>query len=238
MSFAFLALYTGDYRRDTQHLTPLKHGIYLLLLFHCWDTQGPAPLDEQELAGIANCRSADEIDALRYVVGRFFVRMGDGHYNKRMQQEIERASAISTCRANAGRRGANARMQRFRVAQTSAEQVLGKCLTSDATPTPTTTTTSTPTPKVKSVVAASGSPPPPRTASVEKKRPTRLPADWFLPDDWRDWAVRLYGMEPQRAVRISLDFRDFWHAKAGPDAVKLDWLATWRRWVRREMHDA
>lgn len=78
----------------------------------------------------------------------------------------------------------------------------------------------------------------PEKALVEKRRPTRLPDDWFLPDDWRDWAVRLYGMEPQRAVRISLDFRDFWHAKAGPDAVKLDWLATWRRWVRREMHDA
>jgi hypothetical protein len=30
MSFAYLPLYTGDYIRDTRHLTPLRHGIYLL----------------------------------------------------------------------------------------------------------------------------------------------------------------------------------------------------------------
>ena len=27
-------------------------------------------------------------------------------------------------------------------------------------------------------------------------------------------------------------FSDFWHAKAGKDAVKLDWCATWRNWCR------
>ena len=28
-------------------------------------------------------------------------------------------------------------------------------------------------------------------------------------------------------------FADYWHAKAGADARKLDWQATWRNWVRR-----
>lgn len=143
MSFAFLPLYTGDYRRDTQHLSPLKHGVYLLLLFHCWDTRGPLPLDEQEMAGIANCRSSDEIEALRYVVRRFFVQMDDGHYNERMQREIERAEAISTSRSDFGRRGANERMRRLREAQAIAKQVLSKSLASDATPTTTTTSTTT-----------------------------------------------------------------------------------------------
>src|SRR3974390_1559534 len=78
MSFAFLPMYTGDYLRDTRHLTPMRHGVYLLLLFHCWDQRGPLPHDEQECAGIANCRSADEIDALRYVLSRFFVKLDDG----------------------------------------------------------------------------------------------------------------------------------------------------------------
>ena len=80
MSFAYLPLFTGDYLRDTRHLTPLRHGIYLLGLMHCWDSKGPMPLDEQECASICNCRSADEIEALRYVLERFFVRMDDGHY--------------------------------------------------------------------------------------------------------------------------------------------------------------
>ena len=119
-----MPLYTGDYLRDTRHLTPLRHGIYLLALMHCWDSKGPLPLDEQECAGICNCRSADEIDALRYIVNRYFVRMEDGHYNGRIQAEVVRSESLSTVRADAGRRGANERMRRFRESQASAKQVL------------------------------------------------------------------------------------------------------------------
>jgi uncharacterized protein YdaU (DUF1376 family) len=112
MSFAFMAVYTGDYLRDTRHLTPMKHGVYLLLLMHSWDQKGPLPLDEQECAGIANCRSADEVEALRYILKKYWIRMDDGFYNKRLQREIERAGEISTKRAGAGRLSSAARMRR------------------------------------------------------------------------------------------------------------------------------
>jgi len=134
VSFAFLALYTGDYLRDTRHLTPLKHGVYVLSLMHCWDTRGPMPLDEQECAGICNCRSADEIESLRYILSRFFVRMDDGFYNPRMQKEIERAEAISRLRADAGRKGYEAK----------AKHLPSTCQATATTPTTTTTTTTTP----------------------------------------------------------------------------------------------
>lgn len=113
MSFAYLALYTGDYLRDTRHLTPLRHGVYMLLLMHCWDSRGPVPLDEQECAGIANCRSADEIEALRYILGKYFTRMEDGWYNSRMQREIERAQSISAARSHAGFKGYEARAKQL-----------------------------------------------------------------------------------------------------------------------------
>jgi len=67
-----------------------------------------------------------------------------------------------------------------------------------------------------------------------EKRATRLPADWSLPDEWKDWAVRVHHLDPQRTVRISLAFRDYWIAKAGKDATKADWFATWRNWIRRD----
>ena len=62
--------------------------------------------------------------------------------------------------------------------------------------------------------------------------------DWVLPDDWRDWACKVYKLDPVTVVRISLAFRDFWLAKAGKDAAKVDWQATWRGWIRRKFDDA
>jgi len=137
MSFAFMPVYTGDYLRDTRHLTPQKHGVYLLLLMHCWDQKGPLPLDEQECAGIANCRSADEIESLRYVLTRYFVEMGDGWYNKRMAEEVTRAEFISQKNREAGLKSAAKRRSLAR------ERALNERLTSAGTPTPTPTTTTT-----------------------------------------------------------------------------------------------
>lgn len=128
MSFAYLPLYTGDYIRDTQHLSCSEHGIFLKLLMHCWDQKGPAPLDERKLCGIVNARSSDEIEALRRILAEFFVRMEDGHYNKRMQQEIQRCEAISEARSGAGRAGANERMRRLRA---NAKQMPSNCVASD-----------------------------------------------------------------------------------------------------------
>jgi uncharacterized protein YdaU (DUF1376 family) len=113
VSFAYMPLYTGDYLRDTRHLTPTKHGVYLLLLMHCFDQKGPLPLDEQECAGIANCRSADEVDSLRYILERYFIRMDDGWYNRRMQAVIEKAESISNYRSEAGRKGYQARVKQL-----------------------------------------------------------------------------------------------------------------------------
>ena len=119
MSFAYLRLYTVDYLRDTRHLTPLKHGIYLLLLMHCWDQKGPVPLDEQEAGGISNCRSADEIESLRYILDRYFIRMEDGWYNKRMAEEVTFADHIAQVSSEGGKRSAQIRKARSEVRKAS-----------------------------------------------------------------------------------------------------------------------
>ena len=207
MSFAYLPWYTGDYLRDTRHLTPLKHGVYLLLLAYCWDTRGPLPLDEQDCAGICNCRSADEVEALRYVLERYFIRMDDGHYNRRMQKEIERVCNISSVRAKAGALGYQAR----------AKQMLSKCQASASKPGHTIQGNTT------------------NTRSTAEARASRLPATWTLPDGWKTWALSCQPTWGEGQVNLTAaQFRDHWIAKAGRDGSKADWFATWRNWVRRE----
>lgn len=73
---------------------------------------------------------------------------------------------------------------------------------------------------------------PPKPSVASSKRGSRLPEGWALPDDWRAWAeTERPGLDIDRTAA---DFRDYWHARAGPQGVKLDWLATWRLWVRRQ----
>ncbi len=70
-------------------------------------------------------------------------------------------------------------------------------------------------------------------------RGQRLSSDWRLPDEWKDWTLSAYpDLDPQKVVRLSLEFRDYWAAVPGSKGRKADWLATWRNNVRRKMGDA
>lgn len=67
--------------------------------------------------------------------------------------------------------------------------------------------------------------------SEGNKRATRLPDDWTLPASWGQWALS-EGYD-ERVIRAEAPkFRDFWCSKGGKDATKVDWLATWRNWMR------
>jgi uncharacterized protein YdaU (DUF1376 family) len=53
-----------------------------------------------------------------------------------------------------------------------------------------------------------------------------------LPKDWFEFCkAERPEIDPQRTFQ---QFRDYWIAKAGKDASKLDWSATWRVWVRNQ----
>ena len=75
----------------------------------------------------------------------------------------------------------------------------------------------------------------PEVAKPERKRAVRLPDDWSIPAEWVTWALtdrpEFTGRDVQRTAEI---FADYWRAKSGKDATKLDWFATWRNWFRRE----
>lgn len=77
------------------------------------------------------------------------------------------------------------------------------------------------------------------TADTGTKSPaakgSRLPADWQLPKAWGEWALsEVPGWSAEHVRKVGETFGDYWRAKAGRDASKADWLATWRNWVRRE----
>lgn len=64
-------------------------------------------------------------------------------------------------------------------------------------------------------------------------RGARLQPDWSLPTEWFNWTrINLANSTPE-TIKLEADkFRDYWIAKSGQQAAKLDWEATWRNWCR------
>ncbi|UNF29480.1 YdaU family protein [Bartonella krasnovii] len=69
---------------------------------------------------------------------------------------------------------------------------------------------------------------PKKAKQAKANRGCRIPAD-FEPD--YDFALT-EGLPPERIKVEIAKFRDYWRSKAGANATKIDWQATWRNWVR------
>jgi hypothetical protein len=72
----------------------------------------------------------------------------------------------------------------------------------------------------------------PSSAETAKKSPraSRIPDDWRPSPEARQFSIDELG--EQRAKNEFAKFCDYWRAKGGKDATKLDWNLTWRNWIR------
>lgn len=74
-----------------------------------------------------------------------------------------------------------------------------------------------------------------KTTPSATPRGTRVPED-FTPDaEMIEWARQ---NAPGIGWTEHEKFMDYWRAKPGKDGVKLDWVATWRNWMRRAAEGA
>lgn len=84
----------GDYRRDTQHLTPLEHGIYRLLLDQFYLTECPIDANALRLLCV---RSKEDIETAMRLLDEFFTDVGEGEFvHKRASIEIEKYHSKSS----------------------------------------------------------------------------------------------------------------------------------------------
>lgn len=66
-------------------------------------------------------------------------------------------------------------------------------------------------------------------ASVPRKRGKRIPDDFAITEEMREWGrTNCPTVDGQQETT---KFINYWQAKAGRDATKLDWVATWRNWM-------
>lgn len=70
--------------------------------------------------------------------------------------------------------------------------------------------------------------------SADTKKGSRLPEDWKCQDTLGEWAMD-QGLSREEVITEIHKFRDYWTAKAGKGAIKLNWDSTFRNWIRNHM---
>lgn len=72
-----------------------------------------------------------------------------------------------------------------------------------------------------------------KNVKEKSTRGTRLPADFKLPEDWKNWVLVNVPAFPADQINSQAEqFRDYWISQPGQKGVKLNWQATWRNWMR------
>jgi uncharacterized protein YdaU (DUF1376 family) len=193
----------GDYAKKTGRLTMLQHGAYTLLIDSCYDRE-VFPTLEQAIEWTWASTEA-EVDAVKFVLGRFFTLDKEGQY---VQDRILEELLNYHKNADINKRIAEEREAKRREKSTKREQVVDEA------------------PPNQEPITINQEP------KVKTQRGSRLPTDWTLPDEWADWAEK---ERPDLLVyKTAESFKDFWISKPGAGGVKLDWQATWRNWVRSQ----
>lgn len=224
---AWMPLYLADYKADTARLFTEQHGAYLLILMDYW-RNGPPPDDDAVLAQITGLPLA-RWRKHRPVIERLFQVSGGVWKHKRVEKELNKAREVQAALHERAIKGADARWGKDSSDDASSNasgipsdsaQAMPDAVLADA-PSP------SPTPNT----------PAPKTTDTDNQvlvRASRLPQDWALPDEWAQWAMQDRNWSAGQVLRVAEGFRDFWIGKAGKDARKVDWEATWRNWVRNQ----
>lgn len=97
---AWMPWYWGDYHRDTQELSTLQHGAYMLLIGHYWQ-HGGLPDNDRELAIIAKL-SKYSWEKNRETIAKKFQ---NNWRHKRIDAELQKAEHKIIQRSIAGARG-------------------------------------------------------------------------------------------------------------------------------------
>lgn len=72
------------------------------------------------------------------------------------------------------------------------------------------------------------------TKVIPKKVGSRFSFEKHVNDEWAVEASRLKPDFTKQDIQEQMEtFTDYWNGVAGAKGVKLDWLATWRNWIRR-----
>lgn len=212
----FFQFYPSDWLAGTRGLTASETGVYITLVAMMYEAEGPIPNDAKRLARLCGSTPAALKKAIDGLIDAGKITEDErGFSNRRVEIEIEK---------RAEKRAAASASANVRWKKTEQKQQPKNANASDT-----------------QCERNANQKPEPEKKKEEpngssKNRGSRLTAEWRLPKAWGEWAVA-EGLSEVCARREADKFRDYWSGIPGSKGVKLDWLATWRNWVRKAIED-
>lgn len=101
------------FNNATRHLTRVERSLYRDLIEMYYDSEKPIQADNfDRLARLVLANSDEEKEALRYVLGEFFVESGDIYTHGYCDDQIEKFYSNTTAKALAGKASAKARAEK------------------------------------------------------------------------------------------------------------------------------
>jgi uncharacterized protein YdaU (DUF1376 family) len=218
----------GDFNSATRHLNRLERSIYRDLIELYYDTEQMLSLDSLTVCRKILANTQEEATVVEQTLNEFFKKTENGWFHDRCDQEIFKYKSNTTQKALAGKASAAKRatavQQAINARSTNVEIPLNKRATNQEPK---------PEPITNSQIRERDMPTP-QSANSKAKRLTgsRLPPDWGL--SAVDFQYCIQTRPELNPKDVFENFRDYWTAKAGDGATKVDWSATWRTWVRKE----
>lgn len=213
MRFPAFMFWPERYWLDAYDLTDAEHGIYLRLMIIQWNCPTCRMPNENTWIARKMGRSVQSIEnEVRPVLQRFFKSDGNWVWQKKLLDEFERLVRMS-------KRGTDANKSRWGKKK-DASQIDPTILKQGVGPTP----TPTPTPTIKPV----------ETAKAKERAPaSRWPPNKEVGFEWKFDAEQKRREMSLPDIDLHLEgekFANFWSAKSGKDATKVDWHRTWINW--------
>lgn len=215
----------GDFISDTARLTDSQCMAYLRLIWNYYGTEKPLENDPESLAFTIGASVGD----VNLILKHYFVLDGNVWKKTRCESVIAEYHG----KADKARRSAEARWKNASSKQSDSERNANASQKdanesfSDANQKPITNNQE---PIVKDIITPPAAPP------KKKKTGSRLSDEWKPDKTHWDAAIEINpSFTREWFVETAHKFKDYWIAKSGKDATKIDWLATWRNWVRNDI---
>jgi hypothetical protein len=74
-----------------------------------------------------------------------------------------------------------------------------------------------------------------REARAREDGSSRMPENWYLPNEWGQWAMHHCKRDRDWVIAAAAKFKDYWLSVPDSKGFKKNWRSTWQNWCRNTL---